>query len=184
MLYLINNNNNNNNNKTVSTTTILTTNYKLLSILQNEKYRSIIYLLLTKNYTYLNEMKKFFNIQPGQYFIHLINLGIIEETELNEQRKEYLKLVHNLGNYHLDKLKVYKLTNKAKDFYSNPVYYSLIIEGISEKVRNYKHTLDEIYNSKLEAEELKRIEQEKQWEHKKKLLLRQGIQIISGDKSN
>ncbi len=121
------------------------------SVLQNNQYIDLIYMLLKKNYIYFRELKKIKNINWEHYILNLRDKGIITEIKVNEDILFYLRKTKQLGNYHIKKMTFYGLSGSAMSFYGNEevLFYlqDKVTDKTLEKIERDIMQFNEVFNN-------------------------------------
>jgi len=157
-------------NKEVDGTTVVRTTKKdMLNIIGNKYYCNILYLMLSKGFTYRSEIDKVLSINGRHYLGFLYRVGFIDKCELNDSQKKGLILIKNWGKIHLERLTTYELSAHGRKIIVNPLFYDLICEDLLPTVIKYKEELADIYNKKMEEITNKEEFEEKQLKLKYKI---------------
>jgi len=135
----LNNNNNNNNKDTLNNKQVGTNNVRTyLKYLPSENYTTILYLLLTKNYTYKSELNVLLReCNWNHYFQRLSKDGIIKPYKLTGDEDSYLVHRNGTGRTQLGKAIFYTLTDEAKETIEGSMIYDLVVRHVTEDLINY-----------------------------------------------
>ena len=183
---MANNNNKENNNiynkniynkkKRVCTTTNKTTYYyNYYKLLNNRYYKGIIYLLLTKGYTYIGEIQKIYPISARQYLLNMKEKNVIRKKTMTKEIKDFIKHSNvTINEKQINTMTLYSLTPHAKNFFLQEDIYDDIIQDMDEELTYYEQLLEK-YKSRLDYLEKKQRDEEHRFQLRMKSL---GLSIV------
>lgn len=132
----------------------------LINIINNTNYCNILYLMKDKGFTYHREIKTILGINGVDYLNNLLEkYDLIVPYTLNKsERKILLNTRTNFNNKHLKMMKFYSLRKEVLELLQNDFIIDIFENRITDKVKESKINLFNIYNEKVDYEN-KQIQQ-------------------------
>jgi len=141
------------------------------SLLKNQQYLDIIYVILKKGYVYYKELLNIKGINWRHYISHLVEKDILIKIKINNDIKFYLKSKNGMGNSHIKNMSCYGLSKESYNFYSKDEVLFYIQDKVSNNIIEKVEKDIQDYNDVFENEKQRIINDKRTKELRLKILL-------------
>lgn len=130
------------------------------TILLNDNYVDLLYLLLEKRFTYFNELLKLKGINWKHHINKLTQLNIIEIKSIGKELEDFLLFTNTMNKGTLKQARFFKLTSDAALEYGQDILKDYIKSEASNKVVNFVEKQKELFINSKEGIKQKQIQKE------------------------